>query len=77
MKRFICYRVDPPEEYFESGTANASDEPQFEGVVFRDGTVCVRWLTQFNSHSIWASWDDMYAVHGHPEYDTQFEWLDD
>jgi hypothetical protein len=36
----------------------------------------VRWLTEFRSHSIWASWDDLEKVHGHPEYGTVIEWLD-
>ncbi len=76
MRRFVCYRPQPPAEYYEQGTANPPDEPQFEGVVFSDGTVAIRWLTQFRSHSVWASWADAEAVHGHPEYGTRIEWLD-
>jgi hypothetical protein len=76
MRRFRCYRPSPPPEYYEQGTANPPDEVQFEGVVFSDGTACVRWLTEFRSHSIWASWDDLEKVHGHPEYGTVIEWLD-
>lgn len=38
MKRFVCYRPHPPQEYYEQGAANQPDEPQFEGVVFSDGT---------------------------------------
>jgi hypothetical protein len=77
IRRFVCYRPNPPEEYAAKGTANPPDEPQFEGVVFSDGTVVVRWLTQFRSHSVWASWADLEAVHGHPEYGTRIDWLDD
>ena len=77
MRRFVCYRPNPPEGYRESGAANAPDEVQFEGVVFSDGTVCVRWLTEFRSHSVWASWDDLEKIHGHPEYGTVIKWLDD
>ena len=77
MRRFRVYRPDPPAEYREQGVANAPDEVQFEGVVFSDGTVCVRWLTEFRSHSVWASMADLERVHGHPEYGTKVEWLDD
>jgi hypothetical protein len=76
MRRFICYRPNPPADYYAQGAANPPDEPQFEGVVFRDGTVVLRWLTEFRSHSVWASLDDMLAIHGHPEYGTRLEWLD-
>jgi hypothetical protein len=76
MRRFRVYRPNPPEGYRESGTANPPEEVQFEGVVFSDGTVCVRWLTAYRSHSIWQSWDCLKAVHGHPEYGTRIEWLD-
>ncbi|HWI66856.1 MAG TPA: hypothetical protein VNS88_00510 [Nitrospiraceae bacterium] len=76
MKRFECYRPNPPEGYRDQGVANAPEEVQFEGVVFGDGTVCIRWLTQFRSHSIWQSWDDVEKVHGHPEYGTEIRWLD-
>jgi hypothetical protein len=76
MRRFRCYRPSPPENYREAGTANPPGQVQFEGVVFSDGTVCVRWLTEFRSHSLWASWDDLDRVHGHPEYGTVIEWID-
>jgi hypothetical protein len=76
MRRFRCYRPDPPEGYREQGVANAPDEVQFEGVEFSDGTVCIRWLTELRSHSVWASWADAEKVHGHPEYGTVIEWLD-
>lgn len=55
---------------------NPDCEAQFEGVMFSDGTVCLRWLTAKRSHSIWASVEDMLAVHGHPEYGTEIEWHD-
>jgi hypothetical protein len=76
VKRFVCYRPTPPESYYAQGAANPPDEPQFEGVVFSDGTVAVRWLTKFRSHSIWSDLDDLLAIHGHPEYGTRIEWLD-
>lgn len=76
MRRFICYRQMPPESYFTTGAANPPDEPQFEGVVFSDGTTVLRWLTEFRSHSVWASFEDMMAIHGHPEYGTVIKWID-
>lgn len=77
MRRFRVYRLNPPEGYRESGAANGPEDVQFEGVVFSDGTVCVRWLTEFRSHSIWDSWDSLKKVHGHEEYGTRIEWLDE
>jgi len=76
MRRFIGYRPNPPADYFETGAANPPDQPQYEGVLFTDGTVAVRWLTDYRSHSIWSSWPDFVAIHGHPEYGTQIDWLD-
>lgn len=76
MRRFEVFRPSPPPEYAAQGTANAPGEVQFEGVVFSDGTVCVRWLTAFRSHSVWSSLADLELVHGHPEYGTRWRWLD-
>lgn len=76
MKRFIGYRPSPPKEYYEKGHANPPDEPQYEGIIFTDGTVVLRWLTEFKSHSIWDSYDSFYQVHGHPEYGTIIKLLD-
>jgi hypothetical protein len=76
MRRFTCYRPAPPEGYLEQGAANPPDEPQFEGVVYSDGTCAVRWLTAYRSHSIWASLQDLLAIHGHPEYGTHITWHD-
>lgn len=76
MRRFEVYRPAPPAEYYEKGHANGPDEVQYEGVVFTDGTVCIRWLTPYRSHSVWASFGDLMQVHGHPEYGTRVEWLD-
>lgn len=76
MKRFEVFRPNPPTDYQEKGHANPPDDVQFEGVVFTDGTVAVRWLTEFRSHSLWASLAELEQVHGHPEYGTQWRWLD-
>jgi hypothetical protein len=76
MRRFTGYRPNPPDGYVEGGYANAPDEAQYQGVVFSDGTVVIRWLTEHRSHSIWASWTEFYLVHGHEEYGTRIEWHD-
>lgn len=77
MKRFICYRENPPPGYYDLGVANPPEVPQFEGVEFSDGTVCLRWMTLYRSHSLWTCLADAMAVHGHPEYGTRIEWVDD
>lgn len=77
MRRFLGYRPNPPAEYLEKGVANPPDQVQYEGIVFTDGTVVVRWLTDYRSHSVWTCWHDFDAVHGHPEYGTRIEWLDE
>jgi len=77
MIRFIGFRPNPPKEYKENGTANPPTEPQYEGIIFSDGTVTVRWRTQFKSHSVWNTWEEFFNVHGHPEYGTIIVWLDD
>jgi len=76
-KRFEVYRPAPPQEYYEQGAANPPDEVQFEGVMFSDGTVCVRWLTEYRSVSVWADFETLMQIHGHPEYGTKVSWLDE
>jgi hypothetical protein len=77
IRRFEVFRPNPPENYYASGAANPPGDVQFEGVVFSDGTVVVRWLTQFRSHSVWSSLGELEQVHGHPEYGTEWRWFDD
>ena len=76
MRRFVCYRPDPPEGYVEQGYAVPADQPQFEGVVFSDGTTVLRWYTANGSTAVWPSLEDVLKIHGHPEYGTRIEWLD-
>lgn len=76
MKRFEGVRPNPPEEYIEKGITNAGKTKDYEGVVWSDGTVTIRWCTAYRSHSIWNSYYDFYQVHGHPEYGTEIIWLD-
>lgn len=70
MKTFIGFRPHPPADYIEKGVANLADEPQYEGVIFSDGSVAIKWLTKFSSHSIWKDYETFYAVHGHDDYGT-------
>lgn len=76
MRPFMVWRPEPPEAYQAQGLTNAGRAPDYEGVIFTDGTVVVRWLTVHRSHSVWSSWADFWAVHGHPEYGTQIVWAD-
>jgi hypothetical protein len=55
---------------------NADHEPQFEGVIWTDGSVTLRWLTACRSTSVWESVNDMLNIHGHPEYGTEIIWHD-
>ena len=73
MKTFTVYRKVIPDHHNED-QANPPEKPQFEGVVFSDGTVAIRWLTARPSVSFWANLKDLMAVHGHPEYGTEVVW---
>jgi hypothetical protein len=70
MRTFRGFRPSPPEEYVSKQITNAGQKPDYEGVIFSDGTVVLRWLTDFRSHSVWADYVSFYQVHGHPEYGT-------
>lgn len=73
-RTFAGYRPEPPTEYVAKGITNAGGAPDYEGVVFSDGTVAVRWLTEHRSVSVWQNFAEFEAVHGHPEYGTRIEW---
>jgi hypothetical protein len=74
VKTFTMYRRNVPDTTHNSDQKNAADQPQFEGVVFSDGRVAIRWLTAKASTSCWDCLDDMLAIHGHPEYDSELVW---
>lgn len=76
MRTFTGFRPAPPAEYQDKGITNAGKTADYEGVIFTDGTVVLRWLTEYRSHSVWASYADFYQVHGHPEYGTIIEFTD-
>jgi len=71
MSFFTMYRRNVPVDTHDENQRNAPDEPQFEGVVFSDGFCAVRWLTAKRSVSVWNSFEDMMAIHGHPEYGSE------
>jgi hypothetical protein len=72
IKRFIAYRdnMDNRDTHNEN-QKNPESEPQYEGVIFSDGSCALRWLTPLKSTSIWDSFDTAMGVHGHPEYGTR------
>ena len=74
MKCFTAYRRVDISETHDENQRNKSDEPQYEGVVFSDGKVAIRWLTAKRSVSVWDSFDDMCSIHGHPEFGTEIVW---
>jgi hypothetical protein len=74
MRMFTMYRRGDISATHNEDTMNPPDEPQYEGVVFSDGSVAIRWRTAKRSTSVWASMEDMMAVHGHPEYDSELVW---
>lgn len=78
MKRFEVFRRSPPDGYRLGGYANPPEHVQFQGVVFDDGTTAVRWLTEHRSTSVWASFSELMAVHGHMNegYGTEIRWLE-
>jgi hypothetical protein len=77
VQRFTAYRRNLNERgTHNSMQANPNDEPQFEGVIWTDGTVTLRWLTACRSTSVWNNLTDMLNIHGHPEYGTVIEWHD-
>jgi hypothetical protein len=74
VRVFTGYRPSPPEYYQASGVANPPDDPQYDGVVFPDGSVALRWRTTYQSTSVWDKFETFYHVHGHPEYGTRIDW---
>ena len=79
MKRFTAYRRQLSTYEGSAHThyqKNNDDEPQYEGVIFSDGTVAIRWLTPCASTSVWPDLMTMLRVHGHPEYGTDIVWHD-
>jgi len=78
METFTVYRTKAREVVNEIERENYRDGdlPQFEGVVFHDGRVAIRWFTETKSVSFWDSMEDLKRVHiyAHPDYGTRIEW---
>lgn len=78
METFTVYRTKAREvvNEIEKSNYNQPDMPQFEGIVFHDGTVAIRWFTETRSTSVWSSMEDLKKVHiyAHPDYGTRIEW---
>lgn len=73
-RTFTMYRRGNLSATHDENQANAADDPQFEGVLFSDGRVAIRWLTAKASVSVWDSLDDAMAIHDHPEYESELVW---
>ena len=73
-RTFTMYRRAVPDVTHNANQKNAPDEPQFEGIEFSDGSVAIRWMTAKRSTAVWASMEDMLAIHGHPEYGSELVW---
>lgn len=77
IKRFTAYRRNLAVRGTHSDMQrNADSEPQYEGVIFTDKTVALRWLTPLASTSVWPDLKSALGVHGHPEYGTDIVWHD-
>lgn len=80
MKTFTVFRTNAKKvvNEFEQNNYRDGDLPQFEGAIFHDGSVAVRWFTETKSMSYWASMEDLKKVHiyAHPDYGTRIEWND-
>lgn len=74
MRTFTMYRRNVPETHTPGIHAAPADAPQFQGVIFDNGQCAIRWLLPGGSVSVWDSFEDMMAVHGHPEYDSELVW---
>ena len=74
MKMFTMFRKGDLSTTHNELQANKPDEPQFEGIVFDDGKCVLHWLTAINSISVWDSFEDAMAIHGHPEYQSEIIW---
>jgi hypothetical protein len=74
VRLFVGYYAKPNPQSAAAGIINDADEPQFQGVVFDDGTVAVRWLTTFRSHSTWANYRSFFRVHV-AQQGTRIEWV--
>lgn len=80
MKTFTVYRLNARDvvNEIERDNYREGDLPQFEGVVFHDGRVAIRWFTGTKSTSFWDNIEDLKKVHiyAHPDYGTRIYWFE-
>lgn len=82
MQRFTVYRpnlsalVAAGHVQLTTDQRNADDQPQYEGVIWSDGSCTLRWRTAVASTSVFPSFADMIKIHGHPEYGTRIVFHD-
>lgn len=76
MRRFEAYRPNPPASYAELGLAAEPGRPSYEGVLWTDGSVTIRWRTSVRSTAHFDCLADLIKIHGHPDYGTVIRWLD-
>jgi hypothetical protein len=78
-KTFTVYRRGDLRDTHGPKQWTGPNEPQYQGVVFADGTCVLRWVGAVGSHSVWKSFEDAMTVHGHPEprYGTEIVWHTD
>lgn len=67
MRTFTCYRRGDLSATHDSNQANPPDAPQFEGVIFSDGTTVIRWLTAARSTGVFVDFDTLMKIHGHTD----------
>lgn len=82
IRRFTGFRR-ALSELVEAGTVqhtayqrNPDDAPQYEGVIWSDGSCTLRWRTAGASTSVFPSFEGMIKIHGHPEYGTEIVFHD-
>lgn len=71
MKLFEGYRPSPTEQFIKNGWTNGPNKPDYQGVEFDDGSVAVRWLTQYRSTSHWDNMATFLHVYGSPDTETE------
>jgi hypothetical protein len=68
MRRFFLDRIED-----QSGVSGTGCVAQ--GIIFTDGTAVLRWLTQFKSTALYATMDELVAIHCHGGK-SKIRWLD-
>lgn len=78
-RQSVSLTIKPPPKQFrlvrdvdESGVSGAGHV--VDGIVWADGTVCLRWRTRDRSTSMYDSIDAVRAIHGH-DGKTRVEWV--